>query len=56
MNRFQRKIIVDALEDPSRLTDWEFDFVNSLADKTDDEYELTEKQNKIVNRIGEKYL
>ncbi|HXU78607.1 MAG TPA: hypothetical protein VN794_18670 [Methylomirabilota bacterium] len=55
MNKFQRKIIVDALEDPAPLTDWEFDFVNDLAGKAD-EYTLTEKQNKIVNRIGEKYL
>jgi len=54
MNGFQRKIISDALEDPDRLTEWEYDFVNNLADK-DDFIDLTDKQNAIVNRISQKY-
>lgn len=58
MNRFQKKIIQDALDDPSQLTDWEYDFVNNLSDKDEDKdgnYELSPKQNEIVNRIGQKY-
>jgi len=55
MNGFQKKIIKDAIDDPEPLSEWEFDFINSLADKPD-EYELSEKQNKIVNRISQKYL
>ena len=54
MNSFQKKIIIKALDDPEPLTGWEQDFVNSLAEKPDD-YELSEKQNKIVNRISQKY-
>lgn len=54
MNGFQKKIIKDAIEDPEPITDWEYDFVNSLAEKGDD-YVLSEKQNDIVNRISQKY-
>lgn len=53
MNRIQKTIIKQAIEDPSHLSDWEYDFVNDLADKEDD-YELSEKQNSILNRIGSK--
>lgn len=55
MNRVQKKFISDAIEDPDPLTDWEYDFVNSLAEK-DDDYELSEKQNHILNRISQKYV
>lgn len=55
MNKFQIKLIKDALEDPSELSTFEYDFINSLAEK-DDDFELSEKQNHILNRIGEKYL
>lgn len=55
MNKFQQKIIKDAIDDPEPLSDWEHDFVQSIADR-DDDYELTAKQSKIVNRIGQKYL
>ncbi len=53
MNRIQRKIIKDALDEEHRLTDWESEFVNNLAMR-DDDYELSEKQNSILNRIGSK--
>lgn len=54
-NRVQRKFILDALDQPERLTDWENEFISDLAEK-DDDYELSEKQNKILNRISQKLL
>ena len=54
MNGFQKKIITDALDDPEPLSDWEYDFINDLAERSD-EYELSDKQNVIVNRISGKY-
>lgn len=58
MNRFQIKVITDALEQPEKLTEWEYDFVSDLAEKETDDmgksYELSEKQNAIINRIGQK--
>lgn len=54
-NRVQRKFILDALDQPERLTDWENEFINDLAEK-DDDYELSEKQNNILNRISQKLL
>lgn len=53
MNRVQKQIIKDALDSPEELSDWEYDFINNIADN-DDDYELSEKQNHIVNRIGSK--
>lgn len=55
MNRFQKSIIDTALDDPSLLSAWEYDFVNDLASKSE-EYELSEKQNAILNRISQKYV
>lgn len=51
MNRVQTKIVLEALENPSLLSDWEWDFVNDMANKPDD-FTPSEKQNKIINRIG----
>lgn len=53
MNRFQIKIVTDALDQPENLSDWESDFISNIADKGDD-YELSDKQNAIINRIGQK--
>lgn len=53
MNRVQIRFIKDALVQSDKLTDWEYDFINSLAAKPQD-YELTEKQNEILNRIQRK--
>ena len=53
MNRIQKQIIKEAIDCPERLTEWEFDFINDLPGK-DDDYELSEQQNHIVNRIGSK--
>jgi hypothetical protein len=53
MNRVQIKFIKDALDQPEKLTDWEYDFINDLAEKGDD-YSLSAKQNEILNRIQRK--
>jgi len=55
MNRVQKKFIADAIDDPEPLTDWEYDFIQSLAEK-DDDYTLSEAQNRVLNRISEKYV
>jgi hypothetical protein len=51
VNRIQKQIVKDALDTPEILSDWQYDFVNDLADK-EDCYELTEKQNTQLNKIG----
>lgn len=53
MNRVQQKFVIDALEQPEVLTEWEFDFINSLAE-IPEEQPLTEKQNAVLNRIQKK--
>lgn len=53
MNRIQIKFIVDALDREDVLSEWEWDFINDLADKPED-YELSDKQNSILNRISQK--
>lgn len=53
MNRVQKKFILDALDQPESLTDWENQFINDLAEK-DSDYELSEKQNSVLNRISQK--
>ena len=52
-NRVQIKFIGDALDQPEKLTDWEYDFINSLAEIPEDQ-PLTDKQNDILNRIQRK--
>lgn len=44
---------MDALDQEEKLTSWESDFINSLAER-DDDYELSQKQNEILNRIQKK--
>jgi hypothetical protein len=53
VNRIQKKFVCDALEYEHVLSEWESQFVNDLAEKKD-EYELSEKQNSILNRISQK--
>ena len=53
MNRVQQRFVKDALDQPEKLTDWEYDFINSIAEIPDDR-ELTERQNAILNRIQRK--
>ena len=60
MNRIQTQFVKDALDQEHKLTEWESEFVNDLADK-DEEYAkkgveltLSQKQNEILNRISQK--
>lgn len=53
MNRVQISIIKGAIDNEILLTEWEAEFVNDIAER-DDDYKLSEKQIKIVNRIGNK--
>ena len=53
MNRVQIKFIQDALDQPEKLTEWEYGYINALAERGDD-YKLSEKQNEILNRIQRK--
>lgn len=53
MNGFQRKTIDRAMANDDKLSTWECEFIESLDDKTDG-YDLSEAQNHILNRIGEK--
>jgi len=53
VNSYQEKRIVRALENNSKLTSWEYDFINSLADK-DEDYKLSDRQNEVLNKISEK--
>lgn len=53
MNRVQIKFVKDALDHEDHLTDWESQFINDLAVKPDD-YELSDKQNAVLNRIIDK--
>lgn len=52
-NRVQKQIIKDALDEPEKLTDWENEFIASVAEIEDDQ-ELTQKQNAVLNRISQK--
>ena len=53
MNRLQKQILKEALEYPQYLTEWEYDRVQEWSELPDD-YEFSDKQNKIINRIGSK--
>jgi len=52
-NGLQIKFIKDAMDCPEALSDWENEFIDSLAD-LDDDVELSEKQNKVLNRTQTK--
>lgn len=53
MNRVQIQFVKDALDQPEKLSDWEYDFINDLAEK-DEDYRLSDKQNAVLNRIQRK--
>ena len=53
MDKLQKRIILKALDNEDKLTEWEVDYVNDLADKPDD-YSLSKKQNEILMRIWNK--
>jgi len=51
MDNVQRRMISEAMDSPEKLTDWEVEFIDSLADK-DDGYKLSPKQREILYRIS----
>lgn len=51
MNRVQVQLIKECLDSEHQMSVWEWDFINNIADK-DDDYELSEKQNKVLNEIN----
>ena len=56
MNRVQRKFVIDALDQEHKLTEWESQFINDLAerDEKQPDLKLSDKQNEILNRIQRK--
>lgn len=56
MNRVQRKFVIDALDQEDKLTEWESQFVNDLADRDENQpdLKLSDKQNEVLNRIQRK--
>lgn len=53
MNNYQIKRIYEALDNLEHLSEWENDFINNLAEKPEG-YQLSEKENHIINRISQK--
>ena len=53
MNQFHQKMTVKALDNLAQLTEWEHDFVNSIAE-IPEERDLTEKQAHVLNKIVQK--
>jgi len=63
VNRIQTKFVEDALAEPDKLSEWELNFVTDLAERemntqtsAAEEYELSDKQNAVLNRISQKYV
>jgi hypothetical protein len=48
-------MIKEAQDNENMLSEWEHDFINSLADK-DEDYTLSEKQNAVLLRINNKVI
>jgi len=55
MDRVQINMIKEAQDNENMLSEWEHDFINSLADK-DEDYTLSEKQNAVLLRINNKVI
>lgn len=53
MNGLQLKWLEKADEQSDQLNDWEQEFVENLVDKPED-YELSDKQNSVLNKIHSK--
>lgn len=50
MDQFLEKQIARCLDAEDKLTEWEYDFLNSIAGRNS----LTEKQKEVLNRIVHK--
>lgn len=55
MTEEQKQIVNDALDYPEPLTDWESDFIDSLAVQDYEGWVLSEAQAETLLKIGEKY-
>jgi len=55
MNRVQRRFVLDALDQEHKLTEWESEFINDLAERDEKipDKPLTDRQNEILNRISQ---
>ena len=52
-NKLQIRFIKDAMDNEHILSEWESEFINSIAE-LDDDKPLSDKQNTILNRITTK--
>ncbi len=50
-----KNIILEALEDPEPMTDWEYDFIQNVADNDLDDVVFTEPQQEILEKIARRY-
>ena len=53
MDRFYNRIILDGLDHPELLSEWECGFIASLAEK-DEDFELSDKQKEVLRKIEHK--
>ena len=53
MNSYHITIIKQALDHPGLLSEWEDEFINNIAER-DDDYNLSEKQIEVLNKIEHK--
>ena len=50
-----KNIILEALEDPEPMTDWEYDFIQNVAENDLDETVFSEKQQEVLEKIARRY-
>lgn len=56
MNKVQRRFVLDAMDQEHKLTEWEHQYIDDLAEKDEKwpDMKLSDKQNEILNRIQRK--
>jgi len=53
MNKVQIQLIKECLDCEHEMSEWENEFINNIANHEED-YELSKKQNEVLNRINQK--
>lgn len=53
MTKDEIQILKNAIDNPENLSEWEYEFIASIAEAPDD-YELSRRQAAILNEIAEK--
>lgn len=53
MSPEQKRVVMEAMDQPENLTEWEYDFINSLADLPEG-HGLSVKQAEVLYRIEQK--